>query len=195
MERFTRVVATDLSAEQLRFAPAHPRIEYRVAAAEASGLAASSVDLATVAAAAHWFDLPAFGAEVRRVVRPGGVLAVWTYHAGTADPPIDRLIHHFYWDLIQPYFAPGAELVDEHYRTLVLPGEPIAAPEFAITGRRTRDDLIANLESWSGVARYRQMRGEDPIDRVRDQIDRVWGDQPERAIEIRWPLFLRIQRL
>ena len=61
---FRRVVATDASAEQVRHAVAHPSIDYRVAQAEDSGLADHSVDLVTVAQAAHWFDLPRFYAEV-----------------------------------------------------------------------------------------------------------------------------------
>jgi 2-polyprenyl-3-methyl-5-hydroxy-6-metoxy-1,4-benzoquinol methylase len=38
-ERFERVIATDGSAEQIKVARAHPRVEYRVAPAEASGIA------------------------------------------------------------------------------------------------------------------------------------------------------------
>ena len=45
--RFARVVATDASASQLRQAMARPNVEYRQAGADASGLAASSVDLVT----------------------------------------------------------------------------------------------------------------------------------------------------
>src|ERR1044072_2162834 len=37
--RFARVVATDRSAEQLRHAPDHPRVEYRLATAERPALA------------------------------------------------------------------------------------------------------------------------------------------------------------
>jgi SAM-dependent methyltransferase len=191
---FGRVFATDASADQLRFAPAHPRIELRVAPAEASGLETASVDLVTVAAAAHWFDLPAFGAEARRVARPGGVLAVWTYHAGIAEPPAGELLGPFYWELLQPYFAPGARLADERYETLELPGEPIPAPRFTMTARWRRDRFVAYLESWSGVAAYRRARGEDPVALVRDEIDRLW-EGPEREIEMRWPLFVRAQRL
>jgi ubiquinone/menaquinone biosynthesis C-methylase UbiE len=65
--RFTGVVATDASAEQVGNAFLHPRVEYRVAPAEASGLEAESVDLVTAAQAVHWFDVPAFFAEARRV--------------------------------------------------------------------------------------------------------------------------------
>jgi ubiquinone/menaquinone biosynthesis C-methylase UbiE len=50
---------------------------YRVATADAAPIENSSVDLATVAQALHWFQLPRFYAEVARVARPQGVVAVW----------------------------------------------------------------------------------------------------------------------
>ena len=71
---FARVVATDLSQEQLGRAIAAPRIVFRRAGAEESGLDPSSVDLITVAQAVHWFDFDRFDAEARRVLVPRGVL-------------------------------------------------------------------------------------------------------------------------
>src|ERR1700744_5481314 len=53
-ERHARVIATDASAEQIAAAPSHPRVEYRVAPAEQSGLPEASVALITVAQALHW---------------------------------------------------------------------------------------------------------------------------------------------
>lgn len=78
-QHFHQVIATDASAEQVRHAVAHPVINYRVAPAEASGLADYSIDLVAVAQAAHWFDLPRFYAEVSRVLKPGGAIALWGY--------------------------------------------------------------------------------------------------------------------
>src|SRR6185295_323155 len=46
--RFNKVIATDASKEQIASAMPHPKIEYRVAPAEQSGLATSSVALVTV---------------------------------------------------------------------------------------------------------------------------------------------------
>src|SRR3712207_6815991 len=71
---FGRVVATDESAEMIAQAPRDPKIEYRVVEAEDSGIEDQVVDLVTVASAIHWFDLSRFYAEVRRVVRSGGVI-------------------------------------------------------------------------------------------------------------------------
>ena len=89
---FGRVIATDESAEMLGQAPRHPRIEYRVSEAEDSGIEADFADLVTVASAIHWFDLSKFYAEVGRVVKPGGVIAAWTYYTPVFGNDVDVLI-------------------------------------------------------------------------------------------------------
>jgi ubiquinone/menaquinone biosynthesis C-methylase UbiE len=71
-DHFAHVIATDASAQQIANAEPHPRVKYRVAPAEQSGLVSGSVDLIMVAQALHWFDLDAFNAEARRVLKPAG---------------------------------------------------------------------------------------------------------------------------
>ncbi|HXI20445.1 MAG TPA: class I SAM-dependent methyltransferase, partial [Gemmatimonadales bacterium] len=78
-EHFAAVVASDPSDRQLAHAVPHPRVRYLRAAETVVALATQSVDLVTVAQAAHWLDLDHFFAEVERVLRPGGVLALWCY--------------------------------------------------------------------------------------------------------------------
>lgn len=84
---FERVIATDESGEMIAQAPRDTRIVYRVAEAEDSGLEGSSVDLVTVAAAIHWFDLERFYAEVRRVAKQGAAVAAWTYYTPVLATP------------------------------------------------------------------------------------------------------------
>ena len=58
----------------------------------------------TVAQALHWFELAALYAEVERVLRPAGVLAVWTYGVvHVAGASVDRLLQEFYCTTVQPY--------------------------------------------------------------------------------------------
>lgn len=191
---FRRVVATDVSGEQIRHATPHPRIEYRVVASERSGLEGGSVDLLTVASAIHWFDLDGFFAEARRVVRPGGVLAAWSYHAGRMEPPFGEILDRFYRDVVQPYFAPGSKLVDEGYRSLELPGEPLDPPPFWIRADWNLDQMLAFVGTWSGTQEYIRRRGVSPIPRVAEPLERVWGER-DRVLTLRWPLSIRVSRL
>lgn len=59
-----------------------------------------------VAQALHWFDLPAFFREVRRVAVDGGLLAVWSYGLLRIDPPIDALIEELYSDVVGSFWPP-----------------------------------------------------------------------------------------
>src|SRR5882672_9881793 len=103
---FAQVAATEPSAAQLAQAVPHPRVAYHQAAETAPLLGDASVDLVTVAQAAHWFDRPKFYAEVKRVLRPGGVVALWTYGLCVIDPAIDAVVFRFYHGPVGPYWPP-----------------------------------------------------------------------------------------
>jgi SAM-dependent methyltransferase len=189
-----RVVATDASAEQIAHAEPHPRVEYRVAAAERSGLGAASVDLITVAQALHWFDLPAFYAEAARVLRPGGVIAVWCYgHMVMPDAAFQQTLDRFYSETVGPFWPPERRLVEEGYGGLHFPFIKIPAPSFAMEMRASLDGLLGYLGTWSATQRYVQATGRDPLPELRPELEKHWGD-PEVQTTVRWPLSLRAGR-
>jgi ubiquinone/menaquinone biosynthesis C-methylase UbiE len=192
-EHFDRVIATDVSAEQLRYAVAHPRIEYRREAAEEGGLEPSSVDLVTVAAAVHWFDLARFLEEVRRVLRPGGVLAVWTYHVARLGAPFNDVLWRLYRDHLFEDFAAGARIVDDRYETLRLPNPVAPLPTFEASAEWNLDQMLEFIASWSGSHAYHRRTSHQPLDLVRDDLARLWG-APERIRTLRWPIYLKVSR-
>ncbi len=190
---FARVYATDASAEQIANAEPHPRIEYRVAPAEASGLPDASVDLVTVAQAAHWFDLDRFYAEVRRVLRPGGALALWGYERLATEPEVSGLIDDFYRRELSDCWPPERHHVETAYRELPFPFEAETAAAFDMSADWDLDRLLGYLGSWSAVKNNRQSRGEDPMPGLRARLLKVWGS-PDAVKLIKWPLFLRLGR-
>ncbi|OJW76526.1 class I SAM-dependent methyltransferase [Thiobacillus sp. 65-1402] len=191
---FRRVVATDASAEQIRHAAPHPAITYRVAPAEASGLADHSIDLVTVAQAAHWFDLPAFYAEAARVLKPDGMVALWGYGRMVLPGEMDAPFLRFYGETVGPYWPAERALIDDAYRSLDFPFMEIEAPAFAIEVAWTLPRLLDYLSTWSAVRRYRAARGHDPLPPLRAELAPLWGT-PEAARTLRWPLFLRAGRV
>jgi ubiquinone/menaquinone biosynthesis C-methylase UbiE len=194
-ERFERVIATDASAGQVESAPPHPRVEYRVAPAEKSGLPAASVDCVTVAQALHWFDIDAFFVEVRRVVKRGGVLAAWTYGVPRLeDPRADALVQTFYSVTVGPYWPPERAIVEAGYDKLPFPFEEVAPPAFAMTGEWPMAQLLGYFASWSATARYVAAHGKNPVRDFAEEFAPAWGD-PERAATITWPLTCRVGRV
>jgi SAM-dependent methyltransferase len=192
---FEQVIATDISAAQLAAAMQHPRILYRRAPAEACGLADDSVDLVTVAQALHWLDIERFYAEVRRVLRPDGLLAAWSYGLlETDDVAINRCIREDYHAIIEPFWPDERRHVEDGYRSLDFPLPEIQTPAFALTACWTLDALLGYLRSWSATARYRAAHGGDPVAAFGARLAPVWGG-PDRRRTVRWPLSLRVGRL
>jgi len=190
--RFATVLATDASAAQLAATAPHPNIRYRVAEAAASGLAASSVDIVTVAQALHWFDLAPFYAEVERVLRAGGVLAAWTYGVlHVTNERADRLLQEFYWDTLKPYWPDERRFVETGYRTLPFAFAEMAPPMFTMQEEWSLAQLLGYIRSWSASARYAERNGVDRAVALEASLSAVWGD-PEALQRVSWPLSMRI---
>ncbi len=191
--RFARVIATDASAAQLAQAMPRSTVEYRCAPAEASGLPDAAVDVATAAQAAHWFDLPAYYTEVRRVARPGAIVALVSYGLMTVAQDVDPVIGHFYATVAGPYWPPERRHVEDGYRSLPFPFDELEAPRLEIRMSWTLAELVAYVETWSAVGAMRQVRGDAPLEAFRRDLARAWGSAAARR-PIRWPLSLRVGR-
>ena len=189
-----RVIATDASEDQIAHAFPVPNVEYRVARAEASGLPDQSVPLTTVAQALHWLDHERFYREVRRVTVPGGVFAAWCYGAASSGEAIGGLLREFQDGLMGPYWDPRRHWVDEGYETIPFPFPELPMPTFELRAEWSLSQLGGYLSSWSVVARYRQMRGVDPVPLILDRIVKHWG-APEETRAIVWPLSVRVGRV
>jgi len=190
---FDHVIATDASENQIANAIPADKVEYRVAAAEQSGLENNSVDLIAVAQALHWFDLDAFFDEARRVLRPGGALAVWSYGLTTVNPEVDAIVHHLYNDLVGPYWPMERRLVETGYAAIPFPFREVGAPAFAMQAEWTPGELGGYLRTWSAVKRYHADTGNDPVSEVEPALINAWGELQSRKT-IRWPLNLRVGR-
>lgn len=193
-QRFERVIATDPSAQQIGNAQPHPRIDYRIESGERTSIANHGVDAITVAQALHWFDLPRFVEEVKRVGKPGALFAAWTYAGCNVTPAVDAVIARLYDDMLGAYWPPERRLVDEGYASLALPFEPVRAPTFEMCMEWNAEQLLAYLSSWSAAQRYHAATGRNAIGEVADALRNAWGD-PQQTRPVHWKLGMRAGRL
>jgi ubiquinone/menaquinone biosynthesis C-methylase UbiE len=190
---FARVYATDASADQISRAQPSENVDYHVEPAEHVSLNDSSVDLVTVAVAVHWFNFDEFYAEVRRVLKPDGILAVWTYSLTEITPEVDEVVREYYYDTLRGCWPERIHYLEERYETLPFPFEEIQAPSFAMERELTLLQFAGFLGSWSAAQYYKQQKGQHPLEVIWYKFLNAWGDENTPRL-VRWPLYFRIGR-
>jgi SAM-dependent methyltransferase len=188
---FECVIATDASEKQIANAERNDRITYRVATAEDSGLEPGSVSLVTVAQALHWLRIEAFYNKVKRVLKPGGALAIWCYNLFEISPPIDALVTRFYRETVGPYWDPERHLVETGYRTLPFPFAELETPKFQMQANWSLNHLLGYLRTWSATKKFIGANGLDPATSLANELTKLWGD-PTMMRKIEWPLKMRV---
>jgi SAM-dependent methyltransferase len=190
---FDQVIATDASQEQLDNAEPHHRIQYRRARAEESGMIVHSTDLITVAQALHWFRIDEFWNEVRRVLHPNGVVAVWCYKLLKITPEIDAVVNRFYRETVGPYWDFERTLVEDGYQSVPFPFVELQAPSFAIEASWTLGHLLGFLQSWSATQKFLVANAADPVRIIAPELSEAWGDSGQ-SHRVKWPLKIRVGR-
>jgi len=192
---FERVYASDPSVEQIGVAEAAPNIHYAVEAAEQCSLGDASADLVSVAQAMHWFDVARFQAEARRVLKPDGLFAAWTYAQSRVTPAVDVPFNRLHDELLEDWWPDGRQHVIAGYRDLPFAFERVAdVPAFAMRCDWTLPQFLAYLRSWSACQRYLRATGNDALAPIEHELSSAWGE-PQTVRAVSWPLTLHVGRI
>jgi SAM-dependent methyltransferase len=187
-KKFKNVFASDISAKQIENAYPASNIFYSIAH-EQSAFADNRLDLITVAQAAHWFNMEVFSQEARRVLKPGGILALWGYGLLSIHPAMDLLLHHFYTQVVGPFWDKERKHIDEQYKNLLFPFHQIPSPPFTISVSWTLAELEGYITTWSAVQKYMALHHENPVESLISQIKIHWQGEQQT---VNFPLFLKL---
>ncbi|ORZ33890.1 S-adenosyl-L-methionine-dependent methyltransferase [Catenaria anguillulae PL171] len=216
LAHFARVVGTDGSLGQIekareRLAAAEgaqvrDRVTFEVCKAEHVDrvVEPESVDLVTVAQAIHWFNLDPTYSAVSRILRPNGLLAIWTYPIPTfpSAPLLQSAFRAFYEHLHAHKWWDGIirDYVDNQYANLPFPGSgthlvevlPKPAP-WVVTRSWTFDDLVGFLGTWSAVGRARDEGGVDIVGEWSGRLREAWP-KDEGEVQVQWTIHMRVAK-
>ena len=156
-------------------------VRYSVQPAEATDFPAASFDAVCIAQALHWLDLARFWPEVRRVLRPRGVIAAWGYGWMQVEPAIDAALRSGLVAEVKSYWPEQNAKLWRGYRDLEFPFERIEAPAFAIEVDWTLEQAMAYLGSWSAVQRHIAAQGPGVLERAREALAPLWGSGARRG--------------
>jgi len=188
---FDKVVATDLSAQQLEQAPYAENISYQVQVAEKTNFPDQSFDLITVAQAIHWFNFEDFYQEVRRTLKPNGIFAVIGYGLIIIDHAIvHAAVQSLYYQTLKGYWDAERRYIDEGYATIPFPFYEIKTPKLQMEYQWSASQLLDYFNTWSAIKHYRQQTGKDPLIELNEILS-----QPAEIFTVQFPIFLRIGAL
>ena len=193
LDHFDQVIASDASLAQI-LTCRNPGLDRLCCLAEAVPLADQSVDLVTVAQALHWFDLDRFYPEVRRVLRPGGVIAVWTYQLLSISPEMDPLLGRLHTRTLGADWPPERAMVEQAYADLAFPFEELSLAAPTMWADWDLKTVMGYLSTWSAVSRYRVRVGRDPLPAVERELSEYWPSD-SRTLPVTWQVAMRVGRV
>lgn len=188
---FAQVYASEPSAAQLEQAPSIANVHYACEPAETCGLPDAVADAVCVAQALHWFERPRFFAECARVLKPGGVLAVWGYQDIEVPADIASAVGDFQAEILADW-PQERRWIDEAYAGFEWPFPAEVAPAFEMRVDWSLSRMLGYFSSYSATKRYRERNGVDPVANHAAAIAAAWGETPTRCL--RWPLFVHARR-
>ncbi|MBL7049749.1 MAG: methyltransferase domain-containing protein [Nitrospira sp.] len=190
---FQKIIASDPSSSQISNAERADGIEYFVATAEQSNLGSATMDLITVSQALHWFCINDFFKEAERILKPGGILAVWSYNLLYMTPAIDELIQTFYYRTLGDYWPKERLLVANAYSDIEFPLQEITVPVFQMKAEWNLNELLGYISTWSAIKKFESVNKVSPMNDLHTRMSKVWGN-PAEKVPVNWPLTLQIRR-
>ncbi|KAG0694501.1 putative methyltransferase [Chionoecetes opilio] len=167
---------------------------------------AGTVDLVTCCAAVHWFDFDTFYKEVDRVLRPGGVLACYSYMLCTPvcrghslRSTVEELFHE-----LQSYWTESHSLLWEEYSTLPqLYSDDLhigsSGGGFRSGSEGTVEEVVGYMESWSAVNKLKEKEGKEAallfLKEAKQRLLQAAGtDNDKETFTRQYDYFLRMWR-
>ncbi|MFY8019834.1 MAG: class I SAM-dependent methyltransferase [Bacteroidia bacterium] len=187
---FRQVYATDISEKQLEYAVRKENIEYKKESAEKCSLANQSCDLVIVGQAIHWFDFYQFYEEVKRVLKPNGLIILVGYGFHRIDSNCDPISNHFYRNILDGYWEPERRYIDEAYENIPFPFAELEKPNLKITMEYKLEQYIGYLNTWSATQKFIRINRSNPIDLIKSKLEKVWDENEIK--EVYFPILMKV---
>jgi len=177
----TVVAVEPLEAMRARLEAVAPSVTSLSGTAEAIPLPDASVDAVFVAEAFHWFDLDRAPAEIARVLRPGGHLAVLFNQLDTDEPWFADLheivMAHRLPGPQMPHTVPWREAIEAQFGAL---SDEEGPHEHVVS----RDEQVAQIASFSSIGGLPQAQREAALAECRAVLERYVRAYPDQWLMI-----------
>ncbi|CAJ0857979.1 13931_t:CDS:2 [Entrophospora sp. SA101] len=190
-DSFKKVYGVDSSAIMLENAVKKSNITYSISIAEnLNQFDDYSIDLLTVAEAAHWFDLPKFLEGSYRVLK------LPSYNLFDNYPTASELLIDHYIDLMGDYKEKEGRLILENlYRGFEIPERLFKNVKFEVYDGTKESEQYRFMEADWTVSQYEKYlktfslkypNAENPVDKLIARMKEAEGWEDDQLLKIYW---------
>lgn len=192
-KHFKKVYATDISQQQMAQAPQKENIAYSLQSAEKTDFPDGFFDLITVGQAVHWFNFDAFYDEVKRTLKPNGLLAIIGYAFPQFPSEIQGIMNHLYRNVVGSFWDEERRFVDGHYQTIPFPFMELPTPKFSYSQQWDFEHLEGYISTWSATKKYIKSLNQNPFDAIKFDLKDVLKTRD--SFQAVFPILLRLGKL
>lgn len=186
---FKKVLAVDVSQNQLINAKKHPKIEYKCGSVESIDLPGSSVDVVVSASAVHWFNLEEFYNKCKEILSPTGLIIVWTYTwPQSSNLSIDLKLDEIK-KILLPFFPKQTLFHINEYKELPFPFEQISVPNIKMEVEWSLDMLLDFLSTWPSVNDYIKKVNNNFLNEIKSEFLEKWPEV--KKVSFLFPLYIK----
>lgn len=191
-EFIDQVYATDIDLKQLECAKKKNSITYQEAGELVPFIGSNSIDLVTVGTGIHWMNQKTFYQEVDRVLKAGGVLAIWGYTGIDLHEDINEVVKEIVSTHFMPYYPENINIAFNGYKEIHLPFQEVECPNFKVKYTWDFFQLKKYFLSFSAMQLYKKVNGDDGFKLFEDQLLEAWGGDRYLKKELTWELITKI---
>lgn len=199
-DTFRQCIGVDISKAQVEQAQAFSEekkannVKFMEGSADRLPMEDSSVDVVTIAQAWHWLEPSLFYNECKRVLCPGGTLAVYGYGQGhLTNKKSDALLQHFYKVILKGYWHERREHIDNEYKEVILPFDDTEQHDFTMSKQLSLDSYFGYVSTWSAYQKYGERNpGNSVLEELKEKITAVLQGYGNGSTDVQvvFPVFL-----
>ncbi|KAI9365202.1 S-adenosyl-L-methionine-dependent methyltransferase [Pilaira anomala] len=214
-KKFQHVYGIDNLADQIEHSTQRDNITYQVGAAEdLSQFKNGSVDMITSGTAFHWFQHDVFFKEAKRVLKPNGTLAIYSYFFPVLKNVPDEtnaIIKHLTLEEFGKYANDNIRFIQNLYRDIKFPfkdqnwyitpasedtthiSQPVKGSlmEASMTMARFSDYLKTSSTYYNYLKDPSNKGKPDPVDTMIEKLmDTLKIKDANQTVDIEWPTVL-----
>lgn len=189
-QHFTKVIGTDPSEEQLKFAKKLDGIHYLQEPAEQTSIESNSVNLIVAAQAAHWFSLDKFYNEVIRVADKEATIALISYGVPYIEASVNSCFQQGYWQSIHKFWPKERAHVENGYSELPFPFQELHFPDCFIHQEMNFHQLVSYISTWSAYKKAQELDELEVFQSFLEQLSKCWGDLTQ-SYKVTWPISVK----